>query len=63
MYPMVDEASRKEREMALRYFIDEARQKKQCAWPKGSSADPVGRCLCDAILAHGLAYSQGPVIK
>lgn len=63
MYPMVDEASRKEREMALRYFIDEARQKKQCAWPKGSSVDPVGRCLCDAILAHGLAYSQGPVIK
>ncbi|EFO63567.1 Hypothetical protein GLP15_3981 [Giardia lamblia P15] len=63
MYPMTDETSRKKREMALRYFIDEASQKRKCMLPKGSSADPIGSCLCDAILAHGVAYSQGLVIK
>lgn len=63
MYPMTDEKSRREREMALRYLIDETNQNQRYTQLTASEYDPVGDCLCDAILSHGIAYSQGPVLK
>lgn len=63
VYSMADEESRRKRVLTLKCFVDKANQMNRYVRPSIRASDPVGNCLCDAILSHGVSYSQGPVLK